>query len=103
MGSSYNIYIYIYIDDQKFYYLLCIINILDLEDIQHAETMMNNPAKSAMHRIFSLHSTSNMACPPTQITYRRILQAQWTQMTQSVSVQETEGTTTTTTTQHHKP
>jgi hypothetical protein len=65
----------------------------DMEYIQMAESRLKSPATKR-----DLPETTIGNNPPSQITYSGILRAR-TQMTQSVSVQDTEGTTTTTTTQ----
>ncbi len=67
---------------------LSVPNKADLEYIKQAETMMNNPPKK--RNISDENPAFNVSQPPTQITYSGILQAHRTQMTQSVSIQETE-------------
>jgi hypothetical protein len=66
----------------------------DLEYIKHTESLLNTQPKKRNHSEQQGHVR-----PPTQITYRGMVQAQHTQTTQSISIHDPEGTTTTTTTQ----
>jgi hypothetical protein len=64
----------------------------DMEYIQQAESRLKSPASK---RDIPGSSSAHPGRLPTQISYSRLLQAS-TRTTQSVSVQDTEGTTTTT-------
>ncbi len=72
----------------------------DMEYMKQAESLLNSPPKKRERNDMQQPTTQPRAQQlPTQITYNGMIQAQRTQLTQSVSVNETEGTTTTTTTQ----
>jgi hypothetical protein len=70
----------------------------DIEYIKNADAILNNPPKKRNITNNNTNHAKTPPNPPTQISYREIVQAHHTQ-TQSVSIQDTEGTTTTTTTQ----
>lgn len=77
---------------------LSVPNKADLDYIKNADAILNNPPKKRTITNQNLNTSTTPTNPPTQISYRGIVQAHHTQ-TQSVSIQDTEGTTTTTTTQ----
>jgi hypothetical protein len=70
-------------------------NKADMKYIQQAESRLQSPQSK---RDFTTSTNNPNNRPPAHITYSGLLQAR-TRTTQSVSVQDTEGTTTTTTTQ----
>ncbi len=79
---------------------LSILHKADMEYVKQAESLLNSPPKKRERNDMQQPTAQPRAQQlPTQITYNGMIQAQRTQLTQSVSVNETEGTTTTTTTQ----
>ncbi len=76
---------------------LSVPNKADLDYINQTNSTLNNPpTKRSNDHTSKPHDNSY---PPTQIAYRGLVQGHHTQTTQSISIQDTEGTTTTTTTQ----